>query len=294
VIRKVSTTGIITTIAGNGTQGFSGDGGPALSASLYRPNGVFVDSSNNIYIADTFNSCVRKINSAGIITTIAGNGTPGYSGDGGKATSALMRTPFAIDMDAAGNLYIADTFNDAIRKVTPAGIMTTVAGNGTPGYSGDGGKATSALLNNPYSVTVDKAGNIYIADLGNSVIRMINPAGIISTVAGNGTPGYSGDGSPATWAQLLGPQSVALDAAGNFYIADYTNNRIRKVGAASGPPTFSVCDVNRDGAINVLDVVVEVNMVLGVIPCTNTSGVCTTTSVQRVVNAALGFGCVSP
>jgi uncharacterized protein (TIGR03437 family) len=231
-IRKVSATGIITTVAGNGAEGYSGDGGSATSAQLNVPFGVAVDASGNIYIADSNNNRIRKVSATGIITTVAGNGAQGYSGDGGSATSAQLNFPYGVAVDASGNLYIADKFNERVRRVSATGIITTVAGNGAQGYSGDGGLATSSQLNTPIGVAVDASGNLYIADEINERIRKVSAAGIITTVAGNGALGYSGDGGLATSAQLATPTGVAVDASGNLYVADYNNSRVRKVSAA--------------------------------------------------------------
>ncbi len=236
--RKVTvSTGIITTVAGNGAQGYSGDAGPATNAELAMHLGVALDSSGNLYIADTGNNRIRKVTVAtGVITTVAGNGTQGYSGDGGPATNAELKQPLGTALDSDGNLYIADTLNDRIRKVTVAtGIITTVAGNGTQGYSGDGGPATNAGLAQPSRVAVDSSGNLYIADWQNNRIRKVTVAtGIITTVAGNSTQGYSGDSGPATNAELAQPSGIALDSGGNIYIADQYNNRIRMVAATTG------------------------------------------------------------
>ena len=221
-IRKVS-NGVITTVAGNGTQGFSGDNGPATSAQLYDPERVTVDSAGNLYIADTDNYRIRKV-SNGVITTVAGNGGRGFNGDNILATSAQLHDPFGVAVDSAGNLYIADFGNNRIRKVSN-GVITTVAGNGTAGFSGDNGSATSAQLYNPVGVALDSAGNLYIADGGNFRIRKVSN-GVITTVAGNGTPGYGGDNGPATSAQFYGLSAVAVDSAGNVYIADSGNDRI--------------------------------------------------------------------
>jgi uncharacterized protein (TIGR03437 family) len=235
VIRKVAAaTGIITTVAGNGSPGYSGDGGPSTSAQLSYPSGVAVDGSGNLYIADQGNSRVRKVTAAtGAITTAAGNGTFGYSGDGGPAIGAQLSDPRGVAVDGSGNLYIADLWNHVIRKVAAAtGIITTVAGNGAAGYSGDQGPATSAQLTQPYGVAVDGSGNLYIADFGYGVIRKVAVAtGIITTGAGGGAGDPSG-GGPAVWAHLYGPSGVAVDGSGNFYIADY--NVILKVTAAGG------------------------------------------------------------
>ena len=231
-VYKVDGVGQISTIAGDGTRGYFGDGGLAVNAQVHHPSDVFVDGAGNIYIADTDNHCIRKVDTAGIITTVAGDGLQGDSGDGGPATSAKLRHPNGVFVDATGNIYIAGRTNDRIRKVDTAGIITTVAGNGTGGYSGDGGVATSAQLNSPYDVFVDGVGNIYIADGINNRIRKVDTAGIINTVAGNGANGYSGDGGAATSAALGSPSGVFVDGVGNIYIADGINNRIRKVDTA--------------------------------------------------------------
>jgi uncharacterized protein (TIGR03437 family) len=239
-IRKLSPDGIITLFAGDGHQGYSGDGGPATRAVLNLPRGVAVDSGGNVYIADYYNQRIRKVNPAGTITTVAGDGfIDGYlagrfSGDGGPATSASLNGPYGVAVDSAGTLYIADTGNHRIRKVSPGGIISTVAGNGTRGYSGDGGPATSASLDlsRGGGVGVDSAGNLYIADGANKRIRKVSAAGTITTVAGNGEYKSAGDGQPATVASLNGPQGVTLDLAGNLFIADSYNNRVRKVSPA--------------------------------------------------------------
>src|SRR5271157_2726352 len=228
-IRKVS-AGTISTVAGNGAYRYSGDGGPATSASLNYPSGVALDSAGNLYIADSSNNRIRGV-AGGTITTIAGNGFENFSGDGGLATSASLSLPEGVAADSAGNLYIADSGNQRIRKVS-GGTITTIAGNGMQGFSGDGGPATSASLTYPAGVAVDPAGNLYIADYYNNRIRKVS-GGTITTVAGNGTLGYSGDGGPATSASLYWPQGVAVDSAGNLYIADTGNQRIRKVSGGT-------------------------------------------------------------
>ena len=221
---------IIATVAGDGTAGYSGDGGPATSASLHNPVAVAVDSAGNFYIAEELGNRIRKV-SGGTIATVAGNGTAGFSGDGGPATSASLGNPYGVAVDSAGSLYIADTFNNRIRRVS-GGTITTVAGNGTPGYSGDGGPAISAELNQPFGIAVDSAGNLYIADSQNNVIRKVSD-GTITTVAGNGTAGFSGDGGPARSASLYSPYAVAIDSAGNLFIADAGNWRIREVSGGA-------------------------------------------------------------
>ncbi|MCB4790804.1 MAG: carboxypeptidase regulatory-like domain-containing protein [Elusimicrobia bacterium] len=241
-IRKVDTSGLMSTFAGNGTAGYSGDGGPATAAQINYSAGIAVDASGNVYIADTNNYRIRKVNASGIISTFAGTGTSGFSGDGGLAASAQLNTPNGVAVDASGNVYIAD--NTRVRKVNTSGIISTIAGNGSVGYSGDGGPATLAQINHSYGVAVDASGNVYIADsnVGDSNynrIRKVNASGIISTFAGNGTLGYSGDGGLAASANLSGADGVAVDASGNVYIADNWNNRIRKVNTLGIISTFA-------------------------------------------------------
>jgi sugar lactone lactonase YvrE len=233
-IRRVdAATGIITTVAGDGSWGFSGDGGPATSAGLYLIEGVAVDASGNLFIADNQNARIRRVDAVtGIITTVAGNGTWGYSGDGGLATSASLNLPMGVAVDVRGNLLIADEGNSRVRRVDAVtGIITTVAGDGNWGYSGDGGLATSASLAWPLGVAVDALGNLFIADSSNNRIRRVDATtGIITTVAGDGNSGFSGDGGPATSATLHWPAGVAVDLFGTLFIADYYNNRVRVVG----------------------------------------------------------------
>jgi len=225
-VRKVS-NGIITTVAGNSTAGFDGDNGPATSATLYYPYGIAVDAAGDLYIADLQNNRVRKV-SNGVITTVAGNGTCCSDAGSGKAIDAGLWNPHGVAVDAAGNLYIADTKNHRIRKVS-GGAITTAAGNGTGGFTGDSGLATSAQLAFPYGVAVNAAGDLLeIADTGNNRIRSVS-GGAIATVAGNGTAGFGGDNGPASTGQLNDPESVALDALGNLFIADRGNERVRVV-----------------------------------------------------------------
>ncbi|MER5297741.1 RICIN domain-containing protein [Streptomyces pharetrae] len=232
-VRKVTTDGRIRTVAGTGTAGFGGDQGPALSAQLDGPREVAVDRAGNLYIADSENHRIRKVTADGQIGTVAGTGTAGFSGDDGPAVAAELNCPYGIAVDSTGNLYIADTDNHRIRQITPDGKIRTVAGTGTPGFSGDGGAATAAQLNTPYGVAVDGAGSLYITDAENHRVRRVAGDGTISTVAGTGTDGFSGDGGPATSAQLNYPFGLAVDCVGALYIADYVNNRIRKVAAAA-------------------------------------------------------------
>jgi sugar lactone lactonase YvrE len=292
-IRKVTPSGTITTLAGIGLEGFSGDGGPAVLARLNDPvniaagpdgtvyfadcnnrvrkidaggvittfiastwdfcseyfyyyynyktprGAVAFDSSGNLFVADTFGHRVFKVTPSGIAGVVAGTGTQNYGGDGGAATSAQLHMPWGIALDAAGNLFIADSGNHRIRKVTPSGIISTVAGTGQYGYSGDGGPAVSAQISEPWGMAVDGAGNLYFADTRNHRVRKVTAEGIISTVAGIGTAGWRGDGGPPTLAELDNPSAVAVDAAGNLYIADMNNHRIRKVTFALTPPTLA-------------------------------------------------------
>jgi sugar lactone lactonase YvrE len=275
-VRKVDTSGIITTVAGIGDSGgYSGDGGPATGAKLDKPQGVFADSSGNIYIADTDNHCVRKVNTSGIITTVAGIGeSGGYSGDGGLATAAELKKPQEIFMNSSGDIYIADTDNNCIRKVMHAsGIILTIAGTGNAGYEGDGGIATDAKLDHPKGICVKNLDDVIISDTSSGCLRYINTGGIISSLsspgglglhnargmalgtngelfiadtdnhlirkiesngntiifAGNGSGGFFGDNGPAISAKLDKPKDIALDTSGNLYIADTDNHCIRKV-----------------------------------------------------------------
>jgi len=239
-IREVAaSTGIISTVAGTGTAGFSGDGGAASAATLNLPQALALDSSGNLYIADTGNNVIRKITaSAGVISandsisTVAGNGTRCTTapscGDGSAATSALLNTPADVKVDSSGNIYIADQSNFVVREVSSAGVITTVAGNYSTGYSGDSGAATSAQLNSPQAVAVDSSGNLYIADTGNNVIRRVS-GGTINTVVGNGMQGYTGDGGSPTGAELNYPDGLTFDTGGVLYIDDAGNRVIRTV-----------------------------------------------------------------
>ena len=233
-IYKVGTDGIIMKAAGGGYS-FPGDGGPANNAELSIPYGVAVDSANNLFIAEYGGFRIHKVDTNGIIWTVAGNGWFGFSGDGGAATDAQLRMPQGVTVDNAGNLYIADTQNCRIRKVDTNGIITTVTGNGTVGFSGDGGAATNAVLSEPYGVAVDNTGNLYIADYYNNRIREVRTNGIIATIAGNGNGGYLGDGGGATDAALNRPSGVTVDSVGNIFIADPGGQRIRQVWTLNQP-----------------------------------------------------------
>ncbi|MBC7554835.1 MAG: T9SS type A sorting domain-containing protein [Taibaiella sp.] len=248
-IRKVTIAGIITTIAGTGTIGYSGDGGMATAAQLNAPNGVTTDKNGNIYITEA--TRIRKINTAGIITTIAGNGTLGYSGDGGAATAATMKA-VAVTVDSIGNIFIADGGNHCIRKVNSSGIISTIAGNGTLGFSGDGGPASAAQLYGPGSIAFDRAGNMYIVDGLNLRIRKIDTAGIVTTIAGNGTNMASGDGGPASTATISNAPAIALDAADNIYFPQSTGGVVRKIDHITGIITSvagngTLCGFSGDG-----------------------------------------------
>jgi trimeric autotransporter adhesin len=236
-IAPLSGDGIITTVAGDGTNGYKRDGGLATSTGLNYPRSIAVDASGNIYIADTDNHRIRLVTkSTGIITAVAGDGTNGYKRDGGLATSTSLYYPRGVAVDASGNIYISDSSNNRIRLVTKStGIITTVAGDGTFGYKGDRGLATSAGLYNPRSIAVDASGNIYISDSSNNRIRLVTKStGIITTVAGGGTFGFNGDGGLATSAGLYAPSGIAVDASGNIYIAFPESHRIRLVTKSTG------------------------------------------------------------
>lgn len=241
-IRRIGLDGVVTTIAGTGNIGVGGDGGPARDAEFYNPSNVALDAFDNLYVVD-YSHRVRKIDAAGMISTVVGTDTAGFTGDGGSAASAELNSPSGIVLDATGNLYIADLFNHRIRKVNSTGIITTVAGTGNQGFSGNNGLATNADINTPTDVTVDNQGNIYFADYGNQLVRKISVDGIISIVAGNGNPGFSGDGGLATDAQLYNVYGVAVNANSTIFMSDQGNNRIRQINApkAVAPAVSLVC-----------------------------------------------------
>lgn len=239
-IRKVDgATNIITTIAGNGVQGYMGDGGDATAAELSNPGAVCTDASGNVYISDGGNNVIRKVDATTHkISTIAGTGLSGYTGDGGLATAADLARPAALAIDASGNIFFVDMDNSVVRKITAStGKISTVAGNNTVGCSGDGGSAKSAELSGPTAIAVNAAGDLFIMDLGCNTLRKVKAStGIITTIAGNSflVGAYSGDGGPAVNARLNEPYGMCMDGLGNFYIGDNANGRIRRVSAATG------------------------------------------------------------
>ena len=235
VVRRINHLGVIETIAGTPYfEGFSGDGGPAADAILNNPRSVVVDTAGNLYIGDYLNHRIRRIDTAGVITTIAGNSTQGFTGDGGPATAASLNYPEGVALDSEGNVYVADCGNRRIRRIDTAGVITTIAGNGAAGYAGDGGPATAASLGCVSGIAIDSAGNVYLSDTGNHRIRRIDTAGVITTIAGNGAAGYAGDGGPAIMASLAYPRNLALDSEGSvLYVADDGNRRVRVVTLTS-------------------------------------------------------------
>jgi sugar lactone lactonase YvrE len=252
-IRKVDSAGFISTIAGDGLAGFSGDGGPAIAAGLIAEGGIAVDGSGNIYFADYNNERIRTIDASGTINTIAGSGFSTFGGDGGPAALSSLNSPSGVAADKNGNLYIADQYNYRIRKVDSNGVITTLAGNGVNGFGGDLGPATTASLASPQTVAADSAGNVYIADLHNARVRKVDTGGTITTIAGTGGySSYQGDGGPATSATLI-PYGVAVDASGIVYIADMNGNHILKVAAngiistLAGPALFTSPGFAGDG-----------------------------------------------
>ncbi|MEO6060417.1 MAG: RHS repeat-associated core domain-containing protein, partial [Thermoflexales bacterium] len=231
-VRRVDAAGMITTVAGSGVFGFSGDGGPAISATLNNPYGIAVAPDASLFISDLGNNRIRRVDANGVITTVAGTGPYGFSGDGGPATLAQLNGPYGVGLGPDGSLYIADRDNSRVRRVGPDGIISTVAGGGACGGSqGDGGPATWACLSQPWRITVGPDGSLYIADRGHHRVRRVGTDGFISTVAGAGTGGFSGDGGPATLAQLSSPEDIAVGADGTLYIADASNYRVRQVGS---------------------------------------------------------------
>ena len=234
-VRKVSASGTIAAFAGTTTAGYAGDTGPATSARLTEPHGLAVDSAGNVYIADSGNFRIRKVSANGIITTIAGTGVAGYSGDGGPAAAAEIGYVHALAFDGAGNLYFSDPYNHCVRRILTNGTVETAAG-GAFGGAGDGGPAVQAGLRYPYGLVADRVGDVYVADLLNHRVRVIGTDGTMSTAAGNGSPGFNGDGQPGQDTSLNMPAELALSPAGDIYIADLRNFRIRELVIGASPP----------------------------------------------------------
>jgi uncharacterized protein (TIGR03437 family) len=240
-VERVSIAGSIALVAGGVPFGYYDGGGVALNARFNAPAAVARDAAGDLYVADTGNNRVRKVTPDGRVSTFAGNGEAGFSGDGASATAAELNAPEAVAVDAAGDVYVADTGNNRVRRIDPAGAITSVAGTGHSGYSGDGGEAVFAQLNAPAGLAVDAAGDLYIADTGNNIIRMVDASGTIASVAGDGATGFAGDGGAPLDASLNAPHGLALDSAGDLYIADTGNGRLRRVsaGSAAGPSTIT-------------------------------------------------------
>ncbi len=228
-VRKIDTAGRITTVAGTGVRGYTGDGGPATAATMYQPYGLAFDKAGNLYIADYFTDSVRKVAPNGIITTFAGTGVTGFSGDGGAATSARLNSPYAVVADNSGNVYIADAGNNRVRKVSVTGVISTFVGTGTDASSIRGGSGTTVPVSEPHGLAVDASGNLYVSEYGTERISKVDPNGNLTPFAGNFGYGVSGDGGPALSASFASPQGLAVDGAGNLYVADSDNNRIRKI-----------------------------------------------------------------
>jgi sugar lactone lactonase YvrE len=236
-IRRVNSSGVISTVVGNGQQGFSGDNGSAVQAKLNLPSAIAFDAAGNMYIADTGNHRVRRV-AGGVITTIAGNGSFGYSGDGGPALQAKFKSINDVAVSPSGDVYVADSLNNRIRKISN-GTVSTVVGTGSFNIAslsqlGDGKAASAAIVRWPFAIAFDNAGNLYVAEHGSNRIRRVGTNGTISTVVGSGDPrvgGSTGDGGPADRAQLFGPSGVVVDAAGNVYVSDSRNFRVRKINA---------------------------------------------------------------
>jgi len=240
-IRMINaSTGILSTVAGDGNAGYSGDGGPATAAEINYPASIALDAAGNLYIADQNNNVIRKVDGAGIITTIAGTGNTGYTGEGGPATAADLGFPYGLAFDNSGNLHVSLYYEAKVLKIDAAtGNITTVAGS-TFGYSGDGGPATAAEMSGPWGIAFDYLNNLYIADFENERVRKVSAAGIMTTIAGTGSAGFSGDGGPSTAAKLRGPTDVRVGPDGSVYIAEYNNHVVRRIaGTATNLPVFT-------------------------------------------------------
>jgi len=246
IIRTEASAQVMTTFAGNNSRGYAGDGAPAVYANLCYPFYACPDGNGNVYIADWGNGCIRKVNSSGVITTVAGNRSLIHSGDGSAALSAGIPYPQCVSTDNEGNLYISEGNSERyvkgnylvdsqalsgsrIRKIDASGIITTIAGTGIPGFNGDGRQATATQVNLVTNIIADATGEIYFTDYGNMRIRKISLSGIVTTIAGKGSAGFSGDGGQATAAELYYPYAMAIDGSGNIYFTDSYNNRIRKI-----------------------------------------------------------------
>jgi len=236
-LAAIASAQTISTFAGNGTAGYSGDGGPAINAEINRVVGLAVDAAGNVYLADQNNNAVRKVDTHGVITTFAGTGTAGFSGDGGQAAQAELNQPLGVCVAPNGGIYVNDYGKLRVREISPSGIITTVAGNGSSGDSGDGGPATAAEFVIPIRCAVDSSGNLYIVDQGAFRVRKVDASGAITAYAGTGADGFSGDGGPATEAEFNNPTWVTVDSSGNLYVTDQFNFRIRMVNAATGTIT---------------------------------------------------------
>jgi DNA-binding CsgD family transcriptional regulator len=236
-VRRLTADGDLRTVAGTGEAGFAGDGGPAQASQLSSPQGFAIDSQEVVYVADTGNNRVRKVDGNGTITTVAGTGAPGYSGDGGLATAAELNSPVGVVVGFGDTLVVSDSRNNRVRKVLADGTITTIAGSGEAGYSGDGGPAIEAILNAPGGIVLDSENNLYIADSLNDRIRRVDIAGVMTTIAGTGAQGFSGDGGRAVLAQMYlatspltgAGQTLSIDPQGDVFFADAFNNRVREV-----------------------------------------------------------------